>query len=153
MYNLLIIIFNYQNISIIFAFQITTPDYSEECIASNHDKYICNTSNSYIKPSARNSFLTFWICRKVIEGGDLGDDDIRITKANRTYQVYRGMSPTTSNRLEVCAWKPTCTLCFLPTYQPPKGQYDVWYISPKIKGEFWYYLLNHDMISHCPWPP
>ena len=28
------------------------------------------------------------------------DSDVRVTKT-RTYQVYRGMSPSTSNRLEV----------------------------------------------------
>jgi len=29
------------------------------------------------------------------------DDDIVSSKSSRNYQVYRGMSPTTSNRLEV----------------------------------------------------
>ena len=50
----------------------------------------------------------FLFSRKVIESGDLGDDDIRISKVNRTYQVYRGMSPTTSNRLEV-SHSPSCS--------------------------------------------
>ena len=38
-----------------------------------------------------------------IVSGDVGDDfdDTRITKSHHRYQVYRGMSPTTSNRLEV----------------------------------------------------
>jgi len=37
-------------------------------------------------------------CRTVVSGG--GPEDID-TSHVRTYQIYRGMSPTTSNRLEV----------------------------------------------------
>ena len=38
-----------------------------------------------------------FILRTVISGGG-GGDEVEVT---RNYQVYRGMSPTTSNRLEV----------------------------------------------------
>jgi len=40
----------------------------------------------------------FVCCRTMVSG--VGADDID-TSHVRTYQVYRGMSPTTSNRLEV----------------------------------------------------
>lgn len=41
--------------------------------------------------------------RTVVSSSGIGDDDIEggTVKHVRHYQVYRGMSPTTSNRLEV----------------------------------------------------
>jgi len=49
-----------------------------------------------------SSFVTSTKTTRTIKSGGGGgfDDDI-VSKSSRNYQVYRGMSPTTSNRMEV----------------------------------------------------
>ena len=41
------------------------------------------------------------VCRKVVSSGGVGIPEDIDTSHVHTYQIYRGMSPTTSNRLEV----------------------------------------------------
>jgi len=42
--------------------------------------------------------VCIYVCRTVVSGGG---DDLDDVHSHRSYQVYRGMSPNTSNRLEV----------------------------------------------------
>ena len=51
-----------------------------------------------------SSFVTSTKTTRTIKSGGGGggfDDDVVSSKSSRNYQVYRGMSPTTSNRMEV----------------------------------------------------
>ena len=64
--------------------------YSDEADSDKHVRmFRSNYANVY-----------FFVYRTVVSGGGV-PEDIDSTHVTRTYQVYRGMSPTSSNRLEV----------------------------------------------------
>jgi len=60
----------------------------------------------FLSVTMSSSFVTSTKTSRTIKssGGGGGFDDDMVSSKSSRHQVYRGMSPTTSNRLEVCVY-------------------------------------------------